>query len=223
VYLSSLTLKDFRSYEDLSLSFNPGVTVFIGSNGFGKTNIIEAVGFLTTLSSHRVSTDAPLVRLGTESAYLKGVVENLGRSTTIELEINPSRANRGRINQNAQKSAREIIGHLRSVLFAPEDLSLVKGDPSERRKFLDNLLVLRNPRFASIIADYERVLKQRNALLKSATGLRKVDVSALSTLEVWDQQLVAIGSELILARIQLVKARDRTCVYEFGLARKSEP
>jgi DNA replication and repair protein RecF len=206
VYLSSLTLKDFRSYEDLSLSFNPGVTVFIGSNGFGKTNIIEAVGFLTTLSSHRVSTDAPLVRLGTESAYLKGVVENLGRSTTIELEINPSRANRGRINQNAQKSAREIIGHLRSVLFAPEDLSLVKGDPSERRKFLDNLLALRNPRFASIIADYERVLKQRNALLKSATGLRKVDVSALSTLEVWDQQLVAIGSELILARIQLVKA-----------------
>jgi DNA replication and repair protein RecF len=127
VYLSSLTLKDFRSYEDLSLSFNPGVTVFIGSNGFGKTNIIEAVGFLTTLSSHRVSTDAPLVRLGTESAYLKGVVENLGRSTTIELEINPSRANRGRINQNAQKSAREIIGHLRSVLFAPEDLSLVKA------------------------------------------------------------------------------------------------
>jgi DNA replication and repair protein RecF len=206
VYLSSLALKDFRSYEELLLSFDPGVTVFIGSNGFGKTNIIEAVGYLTTLSSHRVSTDAPLVRLGTESAYLKGVVENLGRSTTIEIEINPSRANRGRINQNAQRSAREIIGHVRSVLFAPEDLSLVKGDPSERRKFLDNLLVLRNPRYASIISDFERVLKQRNALLKSAAGMRKVDVSALSTLEVWDQQLVAIGSELILARVQLVKA-----------------
>jgi DNA replication and repair protein RecF len=206
VHLSSLALKDFRSYEELNLSLAPGVTVFIGSNGFGKTNIIEAVAYLTTLSSHRVSTDAPLVRLGTESAYLKGVIENLGRSTTIELEINPSRANRGRVNQNAQRSAREIIGHIRSVLFAPEDLYLVKGDPSERRKFLDNLLVLRNPRYALIISDYERVLKQRNALLKSAAGMRRVDISALNTLEVWDQQLVAIGSELIVARIQLVRA-----------------
>jgi DNA replication and repair protein RecF len=206
VYLSSLALKDFRSYEELVLNLDPGVTVFIGSNGFGKTNIIEAIGYLTTLSSHRVSTDAPLVRIGTESAYLKGVVENLGRSTTIELEINPSRANRGRINQNAQRSTREIIGHIRSVLFAPEDLALVKGDPNERRKFLDILLVLRNPRYASTLSDYERVLKQRNALLKSAAGMRRVDVSALTTLEVWDQQLVAIGSELILARMQLVSA-----------------
>lgn len=206
MYLSSLTLKDFRSYEELSLNLNPGVTVFIGSNGFGKTNIIEAIGYLATLSSHRVSTDTPLVRLGAESAYIKGVVESLGRSTTIELEINPSRANRARINQNAQRSAREIIGHVRSVLFAPEDLTLVKGDPGERRKFLDNLLVLRNPRYASIISDYERILKQRNALLKSASGMRKVDVGALSTLDVWDQQLIAIGSELIMARIQLVSA-----------------
>ena len=206
MYLSSLALKDFRSYEELSLNFDPGVTVFIGSNGFGKTNIIEAIGYLTTLSSHRVSTDAPLVRIGTDSAYLKGVVENFGRSTVIELEINPSRANRGRINQNAQRSTREIIGHVRSVLFAPEDLALVKGDPSERRKFLDILLVLRNPRYASTLSDYERVLKQRNALLKSAAGMRRVDVSALNTLEVWDQQLVAIGSELILARMQLVSA-----------------
>jgi DNA replication and repair protein RecF len=206
VYLSSLALKDFRSYEELALTLDPGVTVFIGSNGFGKTNIIEAIGYLTTLSSHRVSTDAPLVRIGTESAYLKGVVENLGRSTTIELEINPSRANRGRINQNAQRSTREIIGHIRSVLFAPEDLALVKGDPNERRKFLDILLVLRNPRYASTLSDYERVLKQRNALLKSAAGMRRVDVSALNTLEVWDQQLVAIGSELILARMQLVNS-----------------
>lgn len=206
MYLSSLALKDFRSYEELSLNFDPGVTVFIGSNGFGKTNIIEAIGYLTTLSSHRVSTDAPLVRIGTDSAYLKGVVENFGRSTVIELEINPSRANRGRINQNAQRSTREIIGHVRSVLFAPEDLTLVKGDPSERRKFLDILLVLRNPRYASTLSDYERVLKQRNALLKSAAGMRRVDVSALNTLEVWDQQLVAIGSELILARMQLVSA-----------------
>ena len=206
MYLSSLALKDFRSYEELALTLDPGVTVFIGSNGFGKTNIIEAIGYLTTLSSHRVSTDAPLVRIGTESAYLKGVVENLGRSTTIELEINPSRANRGRINQNAQRSIREIIGHIRSVLFAPEDLALVKGDPNERRKFLDILLVLRNPRYAATLSDYERVLKQRNALLKSAAGMRKVDVSALNTLEVWDQQLVAIGSELILARMQLVNS-----------------
>ena len=206
MYLSSLALKDFRSYEELSLNFDPGVTVFIGSNGFGKTNIIEAIGYLTTLSSHRVSTDAPLVRIGTDSAYLKGVVENFGRSTVIELEINPSRANRGRINQNAQRSTREIIGHVRSVLFAPEDLALVKGDPSERRKFLDILLVLRNPRYASTLSDYERVLKQRNALLKSAAGMRRVDVSALNTLEVWDQQLVDIGSELILARMQLVSA-----------------
>ena len=206
MYLSSLALKDFRSYEELLLTFDPGVTIFIGSNGFGKTNIIEAIGYLTTLSSHRVSTDAPLVRIGTNSAYLKGVVDSLGRSTTIELEINPSRANRGRINQNAQRSTHEIIGHLRSVLFAPEDLALVKGDPSERRRFLDILLVLRNPRYASTISDYERVLKQRNALLKSAAGMRKVDVSALNTLEVWDQQLVTIGSELILARIQLVAA-----------------
>jgi len=204
VYLSSIALKDFRSYEDLQLALEPGVTVFIGSNGYGKTNIIEAVGYLTTLSSHRVSTDAPLVLAGADRAYLKAVVENQGRSTLLELEINPSRANRARVNQNAQRSAREIIGHLRSVLFAPEDLSLVKGDPSERRKFLDNLLVLRTPRYAGVSADYERVLKQRNALLKSATGMRKVDVSALSTLDVWDQQLIMHGSELILARMELV-------------------
>lgn len=206
MYLSSLALKDFRSYEELFLTFEPGVTTFVGQNGFGKTNIIEAVGYLTSLSSHRVSNDAPLVRMGADSAYLKGVVESLGRRTTIELEINPSRANRGRINQNAQRSAKEIIGHVRSVLFAPEDLSLVKGDPSERRKFLDNLLVLRNPRYASVISDYERVLKQRNALLKSSMGMRRVDVNAMSTLEVWDEQLVAIGSELIIARIQLISS-----------------
>ncbi len=205
MYLSSIALKDFRSYEDLQLALEPGATVFIGSNGYGKTNIIEAIGYLTTLSSHRVSTDAPLVRTGTERAYLKAVVENAGRSTRLELEINPSRANRARINQNAQRSAREILGHLRSVLFAPEDLSLVKGDPSERRKFLDNLLVLRTPRYAGVIADYERVLKQRNALLKSTTGMRKVDVSALSTLDVWDQQLILHGSELISARLELVE------------------
>jgi len=206
VYLSTLTLKDFRSYEELSLTLDKGVTVFVGSNGYGKTNIIEAIGYLTTLSSHRVSTDAPLVRIGTESAYLKTIVENQGRSTMIELEINPSRANRGRINQNPQRSAREIVGHLRTVLFAPEDLSLVKGDPNERRKFIDNLLVLRNPRYTSIISDYERVLKQRNALLKSSSGLRRADTNALNTLEVWDQQLITIGSELIMARIQLTAA-----------------
>lgn len=206
MYLSTLTLKDFRSYEELSLTLDKGVTVFVGSNGYGKTNIIEAIGYLTTLSSHRVSTDAPLVRIGTESAYLKTIVENQGRSTMIELEINPSRANRGRINQNPQRSAREIVGHLRTVLFAPEDLSLVKGDPNERRKFIDNLLVLRNPRYTSIISDYERVLKQRNALLKSSSGLRRADTNALNTLEVWDQQLITIGSELIMARIQLTAA-----------------
>lgn len=205
MYLSSIALKDFRSYEDLQLALEPGVTVFIGSNGYGKTNIIEAIGYLATLSSHRVSTDAPLVRTGAERTYLKAVVENAGRSTLLELEITPSRANRARINQNAQRSAREILGHLRSVLFAPEDLSLVKGDPSERRKFLDNLLVLRAPRYAGVIADYERVLRQRNALLKSTTGMRKVDVSALSTLDVWDQQLISHGSELISARMELVE------------------
>lgn len=213
MYVERLSLTDFRSYAQLDLTLEPGPTVLVGPNGVGKTNVVEALGLLSTLSSHRVSSDAPLVRFGASQAFVRaGFVRGVQRSQ-LELEINPGRANRGRINRGAPRRAREILGIARTVLFAPEDLALVKGDPSARRRFLDELLTVLAPRHAGTRADYERVLKQRNALLKSARttrsrGGRIPDTHGAtvdSTLDVWDQQLARIGSELLAARLELVE------------------
>src|SRR5437660_12282692 len=195
MYVRHLQVTDFRSWEHADLEFEQGMTVLIGPNGQGKTNLGEAMGYVATLGSHRVATDAPLIRHGAARAIVRTAVVNTGRELTVELEITPGKANRARVNRGPVPRPRDVLGILRTVLFAPEDLALVRGDPGERRRFLDDLLVLRAPRWAGVRADYERVLRQRNALLKTA-GKRKgarEDPYALSTLEAWDNHLATIG------------------------------
>ena len=204
MYLEQLSLTDFRSYAQVELSFDPGVTVLVGSNGIGKTNLMEAIGYLATLSSHRVSSDAPLLRFGTERAMIRAKLVRGEQSTVLELEINSSRANRARINRSNPVRARDILGICQTVLFAPEDLALVKGDPSSRRRFLDELLVSLIPRHAATRSDYDRVLKQRNALLKSARA-GKFTSGHEATLDVWDQHMARAGAELLHARLELVE------------------
>jgi DNA replication and repair protein RecF len=204
VYLEQLSLTDFRSYAQVDLSLEPGVTVLVGSNGIGKTNLMEAIGYLATLSSHRVSSDGPLLRFGTDRAMLRAKLVRGGQSTVLELEINSGRANRARINRSNPVRARDILGICQTVLFAPEDLALVKGDPSNRRRFLDELLVSLMPRHAATRSDYERVLKQRNALLKSGRA-GKFTAGHEATLDVWDQHMARAGAELLHARLELVE------------------
>lgn len=206
MHVTHLSLADFRSYARAEVPLDPGVTTFVGANGQGKTNLVEAVGYLATLSSHRVSSDAPLVRMGAESAVIRAAVTQGERSQLLELELNPGRANRARINRSPQVRPRDVLGIIRTVLFAPEDLALVKGDPGERRRFLDELITARSPRMAGVRSDYERVLRQRNTLLKSAAmarrhGGRGMD---LSTLDVWDQHLARAGAELLAQRVDLI-------------------
>jgi DNA replication and repair protein RecF len=203
VYLEKLSLTDFRSYAQVDLSLEPGVTVLVGSNGIGKTNLMEAIGYLATLNSHRVSTDAPLLRFGAERAMIRAKLVRGEQSTVLELEINAGRANRGRINRSNPVRARDLLGICQTVLFAPEDLALVKGDPSSRRRFLDELLVSLMPRHAATRSDYDRVLKQRNALLKSARA-GKFSTGHEATLDVWDQHMARAGAELLHARLELV-------------------
>jgi DNA replication and repair protein RecF len=204
VYLEQLSLTDFRSYAQVDLSLEPGVTVLVGSNGIGKTNLMEAIGYLATLSSHRVSTDAPLLRFGTERAMIRAKLVRGEQSTVLELEINGGRANRARINRSNPVRARDILGICQTVLFAPEDLALVKGDPSNRRRFLDELQVSLVPRHAATRGDYDRVLKQRNALLKSGRS-GKFTAGHEATLDVWDQHMARAGAELLHARLELVE------------------
>lgn len=206
MHVTHLSLADFRSYARVEVPLDPGVTAFVGANGQGKTNLVEAVGYLATLGSHRVSSDAPLVRMGAERAVIRAAVTQGERSQLIELELNPGRANRARINRSSQVRPRDVLGIVRTVLFAPEDLALVKGDPGERRRFLDELITARSPRMAGVRSDYERVLKQRNTLLKSAAmarrhGGRSMD---MSTLDVWDQHLGRVGAELLAQRLDLI-------------------
>lgn len=201
MYVSRLSLTDFRSYREIDVALASGPVAFVGANGQGKTNLVEAIDYLARLDSHRVSSDAPLVRFGAERAYVRADVHRGDRLATIEIEINPGRSNRVRINGNALTRARDLLGTVRTVVFSPEDLALVKGDPSDRRKFLDHLVVMRTPRFAGIRSDVDRLLKQRNTLLKSARGRRDVD---LSTLEVWSEHLARLGGELIAARLALL-------------------
>ncbi|MGW7549896.1 DNA replication/repair protein RecF [Streptomyces sp. WAC 06783] len=206
MHVSHLSLADFRSYARVEVPLDPGVTAFVGPNGQGKTNLVEAVGYLATLGSHRVSSDAPLVRMGAERAIVRAAVVQGERQQLVELELNPGKANRARINRSSQVRPRDVLGIVRTVLFAPEDLALVKGDPGERRRFLDELITARSPRMAGVRSDYDRVLKQRNTLLKSAAlarrhGGRQMD---LSTLDVWDQHLARVGAELLAQRLDLI-------------------
>jgi DNA replication and repair protein RecF len=209
MYLSHLSLSDYRSYATVDLPLQAGVTALVGPNGQGKTNLAEAIGYLATLGSYRVAHDAPLVRLGADRAVVRGTVVQAGRSMLIEVEITPGRANRARVNRSPVQRPRDVLGLLRTVHFAPEDLALVKGEPSDRRRFLDDLLVTRVPRIAGVRADYERVLKQRNALLKTAGAAVRASrggggVPDLRTLDVWDAHLARAGAELLAARLELV-------------------
>ncbi|PSM41741.1 DNA replication/repair protein RecF [Streptomyces dioscori] len=206
MHVTHLSLADFRSYARVEVPLDPGVTAFVGPNGQGKTNLVEAVGYLATLGSHRVSSDAPLVRMGAERAIIRANIRQGDRQQLVELELNPGKANRARINRSSQVRPRDVLGIVRTVLFAPEDLALVKGDPGERRRFLDELITARSPRMAGVRSDYDRVLKQRNTLLKSAAlarrhGGRTMD---LSTLDVWDQHLARVGAELLAQRLDLI-------------------
>jgi DNA replication and repair protein RecF len=199
MYVSRLELVDFRSYPQVAVEFEAGPNVLVGPNGIGKTNLVEALGYVATLQSHRVATDAPLVRHGARSAVIRCGIVHEGRRLLVELGIEPGRANRARLGGAPTRRARDVIGALRMVLFAPEDLSLVRGDPAERRRYLDDLLVARQPRFAGVRADYDRVLKQRNALLRTAYLARKTGAGArdLSTLTVWDTHLATHGATLL--------------------------
>ncbi len=205
MFVRHLGLRDFRSWSEVDLELTAGRTVFIGPNGFGKTNLVEALWYCATLGSHRVANDAPLVRAGTDRAIVSTIVVNDGRELAVDLEIVAGRANKARLNRAPTRSAREILGAVRAVLFAPEDLALVRGDPSERRRYLDELATVRRPRIAAVRADYDKVLRQRTALLKSAAGGRfRSDPTLLDTLEVWDGHLAEHGAELMAARLELV-------------------
>lgn len=219
MHLRRLAVVDFRSWEKAELDLEPGVTVLVGPNGVGKTNLVEAAGYLATLGSHRVATDVPLIRRGAEHAVVRGLVVHHGRELNIELEITAGKANRARRN-GAPARPRDLLGILRTVLFAPEDLALVRGDPGERRRFLDDLLVSRYPRYAAVRSDYDRVLRQRSALLKTAKSGR----ADLSTLDVWDGHLAHRGAALLAGRIELVAAIAPHAVDAFAeVAPTSDP
>jgi DNA replication and repair protein RecF len=206
--VARIELADFRSYPHVDVTLDAGVSVFIGPNGQGKTNLVEAVAYVATLSSHRVATDAPLIRLGGERAIIRVAVVKDDREIVVEVELQAGRSNRARLNRTPLPRSRDVLGVLRTVAFAPEDLSLIKGDPAERRRYLDELLIARAPRFAGVRHDYDRVVKQRTALLKTAGQARRAgrSVADLRTLDVWDAHLARIGAEVLTARLELVQS-----------------
>ncbi|GAA1058909.1 DNA replication/repair protein RecF [Agromyces bracchium] len=202
MHVARLSLTDFRNYRSAELSFEPGATVIVGRNGQGKTNLVEAIGYLATLGSHRVSSDQALIRSGADAAIVRALLSSGGREVLLELQLNRQGANRAQVNRGAAKP-RDLPRYAHTVLFAPEDLAIVRGEPSVRRRMLDGLLVQRMPRLAGVMADYDRVLKQRNSLLKSARA-RGLAASQLTTLDIWDERLVALGAELVDRREELV-------------------
>lgn len=208
MFVRHLALKNFRSWPFLDLELGPGVTVFTGANGFGKTNIVESLYYLATLSSHRVKHDAPLVKEGAEAAELAATVVSQGRELVVRMTINPHAANLAQLNRTRLRHPRELLGGVRCVLFSPEDLQLVTGEPEGRRRLVDAVIAQETPRFSAIKADYERVLKQRNALLKQAFACRRkgqpLDSSLFTSLDVWDIQLAALGAELVTSRAKLI-------------------
>lgn len=200
--VTHLSLTDFRNYQEAEVDLVAGPNLFVGSNGQGKTNLVEAIGYLSTLGSHRVATDQALIRAGQDAAIVRARLEHAGRSVLVEVQLNRSSANRAQVNRVAAKP-RDLPRYAPSVLFAPEDLALVRGDPGGRRRYLDQLLVLLSPRLAGVLGDYDRVLRQRTTLLKSVRAARVAE-SQLSTLEVWDERLAALGSEIIVERSALI-------------------
>jgi len=207
MFVKHLSLANFRNYEAAEVSFEPGVNLLVGPNGQGKTNLVEAIRYLSTLSSHRVAGYLPLIRNAQPpiaQAIIRALAHHDGRDALLELELNRDSQNRARINKANATRVRDILGYVNTVTFAPEDLDIIKKDPSNRRAFIDELLVQVSPRFAGVFTDYERVLKQRNTLLRTArqTGAKG---TSLSTLDAWDQSLIKFGSEIVAARVALVE------------------
>jgi DNA replication and repair protein RecF len=202
MYVKKVRFTNFRNYKTAEVDFFPGVNLIHGSNGQGKTNLVEAINFFGSLSSHRVAGFTPLVKQGESSAILSVELAHQERELLLEYEINNDSVNRARLNKSAVQRPKDILGYLNSVIFAPEDLDIVKRDPTNRRAFIDQLIVQFTPRMLGVYSDYERVLKQRNTLLKSvrATGTKG---DALSTLSAWDESLVKFGSEIIAARVSI--------------------
>ena len=203
MFIKHLSLANFRNYATAEIELKPGVNLLVGPNGQGKTNLVEAIRYLSTLSSHRVAGYQPLIRQDQGQAIVRALASYEERDVLVELELNRDSPNKARVNKSPAQKVRDILGFVNSVTFAPEDLDIVKRDPSNRRAFIDELVVQVWPRFAGVYADFERVLKQRNTLLKTArqTGAKG---SALSTLDAWDQSLVSYGSEIVAARIDLI-------------------
>ncbi|MCT1656078.1 DNA replication/repair protein RecF [Brevibacterium luteolum] len=202
MWVSRLLLRNFRSYPQLSLDLQPGVTTFVAPNGWGKTNLVESIGYLAALRSHRVAGDQPLVRTGAEQATISALAHRGARQVTLEVTIRSKGANLARINRSPVR-ARDVLGLVHTVVFAPENLALIKGDPAERRQYLDDLLIARQPRFAGVIADHQRALRQRNALLKSLRSNRDPGLEA--TLDIWDEAFAEANAQLVLGRRQLLE------------------
>jgi len=200
MWVQALHLDSFRSYNEVLVDFVPGVNVLIGPNGQGKTNIVEAIYYLATLTSHRVASENPLVTAGKKSAVIRARINEEDRAVAIDIEITPGKTNRAKLNRSSLPRVRDILGIVRVIMFAPEDLTLVKGDPSERRSFMDHTLIQRTPRFMGVKTDYEKVLRQRNALLKSS---HRDNIN--STLDVWNEQLAKLGAEITYTRIQFIR------------------
>ena len=203
MHVKHLNLVNFRNYDSVDIKFAPGINILVGRNGQGKTNLVESINYLATLSSHRVSGYLPLIKKNSSQALIRLLAGFADRENLIEMELNVDESNRARINKSSVARVRDILGYLQSVIFSPEDLEIVKGDPSSRRDFLDQLLIQFSPRLAGVLSDYDRVLRQRNTLLKTSRNLPK-ESSGLNTLDAWDEQLVELGSEIILQRIMLV-------------------
>ena len=205
--IKHISLANFRNYETADVSFSPGVNLLVGPNGQGKTNLVEAIRYLSTLSSHRVAGYLPLIRHARpeiEQAVIRVLANHDSRDALLEVELNRSSPNRARINKANATRLRDILGYVNTVTFAPEDLDIIKKDPSNRRAFIDELLVQVSPRFSGVFTDYDRVLKQRNTLLRTARQT-SAKGTALSTLDAWDESLVKFGSEIVAARVALVE------------------
>lgn len=206
MFVTALELTNFRNYSGAQLELEPGVTVFVGSNGQGKTNLVEAIEYLSTASSHRVSSITPLVKAGEDSAFIRAQVQSSredDRRILLELEVALGRPNVARLNRGPLPRPRDLVGMLRSVVFSPMDLSIVRGDPSDRRAWLDSLITTRWPRMAGVKQDFDKILKQRNALLKAMAGKSFVPSGGDEelTLQVWNDQLATVGAELMHARL----------------------
>lgn len=201
MHVTRLGLLNYRSYASAEVEFAPGATVIVGLNGQGKTNLVEALVFVAQQGSHRVARDAPLIKSGHDQAVISARIRWGDREQAVELEINEGRPNRARL-AGAARRPREALGVLRLVLFAPEDLALVKGDPSGRRAFLDGFLLQRSPRLTGLLGDYDRIVRQRSALLKSLP--RGSAATLPETLEVWDEQLAEVGSQVVAARLAAI-------------------